>query len=329
MIRRCLDPEPERRYDDVLDALRRLRDTVDRRPIIRLTHKRKRALAVVLLFTGAFAVAAWRYTRSVYSASGEALRLYRQGNHSYQLGLPWKATQLYERALEQDTVFTGARAYLAEAWMDLDQPQRARAELERTSAITSALAASVAVRIAARTGRAGATPRGSSRLRSAYANAPPALRPQAKRPMHSLPRQRPDTGPETFAGALQRYQVRRSETRIVRCTAILAHTVASMAHKRSSGANPLSMLPRTASKPRAIWMELPRAGTKMASRVWIPAWGREVYLNGRRRPHKSVAILNNRSPYPQRWPNSCKTLATRRPPMSRSARQFRLRTGMI
>ncbi len=133
VIRRCLDPKPERRFGDVLDVLHRLQESVGRRPIIRLNHKWRRALAAGILVFALFDLAAWRYTQSVHSASGETLRLYRLGTHAYQLGLAWKATQLYEQALERDSIFTGARAYLAEAWMDLDQPQRARAELERTS----------------------------------------------------------------------------------------------------------------------------------------------------------------------------------------------------
>src|SRR5206468_256689 len=48
-------------------------------------------------------------------------------------GLPWKASQLFERALESDPRFIAARAHLAEAWIDLDQPVRARAELQRAT----------------------------------------------------------------------------------------------------------------------------------------------------------------------------------------------------
>jgi tetratricopeptide (TPR) repeat protein len=86
------------------------------------------------MLTGGFlALAAWRYTQSTYTPDSEALRLYRLGAHAQQLGLPWKASQLYERALQSDPRFITARASLAEVWMDLDQPRRAKTELQRAS----------------------------------------------------------------------------------------------------------------------------------------------------------------------------------------------------
>lgn len=226
VIRKCLDPQPERRFGDVLDALHRLQESVGRRPLIRLSHQRKRALAAVLLVTAVFGVAAWRYTQSVYSASGEALRLYRLGTHAYQLGLPWKATQLYENALEQDTLFTGARAYLAEAWMDLDQPRRARAELERASHLRprwqrvapyeSLLAQAAQARL-----------RGDSRSAVRLHQRATSLAPASEIPdalfAEAAARYRAGDVP----GALQRYKSAEQNPRC-RCTAILAHAIVSI-----------------------------------------------------------------------------------------------------
>src|ERR1051326_2351109 len=131
VIRRCLEPNPEHRFAAIGDALHPLEKTVNRRPLIRLTRFAKRALAAVLLVAALLAVAAWRYTQSVYTPGREALRLYRLGIHAQQLELPWKASQLFEKSLEKDPQFVAARAHLAEAWMDLDQPLRAKAELQR------------------------------------------------------------------------------------------------------------------------------------------------------------------------------------------------------
>lgn len=226
VIRRCLDPQPERRFGDVLDALHRLQESVGRRPFIRLSHKRKRALAAVLLVTAVSGVAAWRYTQSVYSASGEALRLYRLGTHAYQLGLAWKATQLYEQALEQDTLFTGARAYLAEAWMDLDQPRRAIAELERASRLRprwqrvapyeSLLAQAAQARL-----------RGDSRDAVRLHQRATSLAPASEIPDALFAAAAAGYRAGDVAGALERYESAEQNPRC-RCTAILAHAVVSI-----------------------------------------------------------------------------------------------------
>jgi tetratricopeptide (TPR) repeat protein len=135
VIRRCMDPNPDRRFSDVRDALSLLQNSVDRPPLIRLSRMRKRIAAGVLLLCGWLGFGAWLYTQSTYTPSAEALRLYRLGAHAQQLELPWKASQLYEQSLAKDERFIAARASLAEAWMDLDQPRRAVAELQRAAAV--------------------------------------------------------------------------------------------------------------------------------------------------------------------------------------------------
>ena len=233
VIRRCLDPNPDRRFGDVLDALHRLQESVGRQPLIRLTHKRKRALAAALLVAAMFGVAAWRYTQSVYSASGEPLRLYRLGVHASQLGLPWKATQLYERALEQDARFTGARACLAEAWMDLDQPQRARGELERTSSFRprwqrvapyeSLLALAALARL-----------RGDNRAAVSLHQRASRLAPAGEMPdaLFSEAAARYRAG--DLPGAMEGYKSSEQMPRC-RCPAILAHAVVSYALRVGPG----------------------------------------------------------------------------------------------
>ena len=102
VIRRCLQPKPEHRFTSVRDALRQLEESVNRAPLIRLTRTQKRMLATAAGIAGLLVLGAWRYTQSIYTPASEALRLYRLGVHAQQLGLPWKASQLYERALESD-----------------------------------------------------------------------------------------------------------------------------------------------------------------------------------------------------------------------------------
>ncbi len=135
VIRRCLDPKPERRFAAVQDAVRQLDASVNRTPLISLTRSQKRALGAAALIAGVLIIAAWRYSQSTYTPARESLRLYRLGVHAQQLGLPWQASQLFERALEGDSRFVAARTRLAEVWMDMDQPVRAKAELQRAAAM--------------------------------------------------------------------------------------------------------------------------------------------------------------------------------------------------
>jgi len=135
VIRRLMDPDPARRLTDVHHALRLLEDSVARRSLIRLSRKAKLLAAAALILCSCFALAAWLYSRSTYLPAAAALSFYRLGDHAQQLGLSWKATQLYEQALAKDERFIAARAALAECWMDLDQPQRAITELQKASAI--------------------------------------------------------------------------------------------------------------------------------------------------------------------------------------------------
>jgi tetratricopeptide (TPR) repeat protein len=152
--------------------------------------------------------------------------LYRLGTHAYQLGLAWKATQLYENALEQDTLFTGARAYLAEAWMDLDQPRRARAELERARRLRprwQRVAPYESLLAQAAQARLRGDSRDAVRLHqraTGFASAseiPDALFAAAAATYRA----------GDVAGALERYKSAEQNPRC-RCTAILAHAVVSL-----------------------------------------------------------------------------------------------------
>ena len=133
VISRCLDPQPENRFGSVNEALRQLEGSVEKAPLIRLKRSQKRAMAGVALLGCALVLGGWRYTQSTYTPAREALRLYKLGIHAQQIRLPWKASQFFEHALEADPRFVGARAHLAEAWMELDLPLRAKAELQRAA----------------------------------------------------------------------------------------------------------------------------------------------------------------------------------------------------
>ncbi len=135
VIRRCLQARPERRFSNVSEAMSTLEYSVSRRPFIRLSRRQKQLTAASAFLCALVAFSAWRYTQSTYSPGRELLRLYRLGVHTQQIGLPWKASQLFEQAVERDQQFAMARVHLAEAWMDLDQPGRAQTELQKAAAL--------------------------------------------------------------------------------------------------------------------------------------------------------------------------------------------------
>jgi tetratricopeptide (TPR) repeat protein len=140
--------------------------------------------------------------------------------------LAWKATQLYENALEQDTLFTGARAYLAEAWMDLDQPRRARAELERARRLRprwqrvapyeSLLAQAAQARL-----------RGDSRDAVRLHQRATGFAPASEIPDALFAAAKATYRAGDVPGALQRYRSAEQNPRC-RCTAMLAHAVVSI-----------------------------------------------------------------------------------------------------
>jgi tetratricopeptide (TPR) repeat protein len=220
-IRRCLDPDPANRFREVRDALNLLEASVDRPPLIRLSRLQKRIAASALVLFSAVGIAAWLYSRSTYTPASDALRLYRLGAHAQQLGLPWKASQLYEQALAKDDRFIGARASLAEAWMDLDQPRRAVAELASASAIRPRWLR-VAEYEAWLERAAHAQLRGALQESADYYRRATALAPDSERPDLLMSEARAKTRAGDTAGAVARYSTLEKDSPD-KCAAMLAH----------------------------------------------------------------------------------------------------------
>jgi tetratricopeptide (TPR) repeat protein len=169
------------------------------------------------------ALAAWRYAQSTYAPAGEALRLYRIGAHAQQLGLPWKASQLYERALGNDARFLAARASLAEVWMDLDQPRRARTELERSSANRPQWQR-VAEYESLLEQAANARLRGALSDSAVFHQRATAVAPETEKPDVLLGEAMARSRSGDVAGAMTRYASISQGSRC-RCAAMLAHAV--------------------------------------------------------------------------------------------------------
>ncbi len=133
-IQKCLRPRPEDRFSGILDVIVPLRRSVDRRRAIHLSRWQRHSLLALLAITVLLGIAIWRFRQSTHQPPREAVRLFRLGMHAHQLGMLWKATQFYEEALQRDPVFLRARASLAVAWLELDQPWRAKKELQSAAA---------------------------------------------------------------------------------------------------------------------------------------------------------------------------------------------------
>lgn len=133
-IQKCLRPRPEDRFAAILDVMGPLQKSVNRHRAITLTRWQRHTLFALSAFAAIVAIAAWRFLESTHQPPREAVRLFRLGMHAHQLGILWKATRSYEEALQQDPQFLHARTSLAVAWLELDQPWRAKKELERAAA---------------------------------------------------------------------------------------------------------------------------------------------------------------------------------------------------
>jgi hypothetical protein len=134
VIARMMNPSPERRFADVGTALRLLENSVERGPLLGFSRRQKQRALCALLLCAVLGLGVWGYSQSLHTPGAEALGFYRRGAHAQQIGLPWTATQLYEQGLARDSHFLAARAALAEAWLDLEQPARAKAVLESAAA---------------------------------------------------------------------------------------------------------------------------------------------------------------------------------------------------
>lgn len=132
VIGRCLKADPRQRFQSaaaVRDALARGRPSVTyilRRPAV--------MAAATLLLAAAIGIPAWRWWNKEYVPRAAAVHWYQEGQAALAEAAPLRAAQLLARAVEADPEFIEARALLASAYADVDQPDKARETLlEATS----------------------------------------------------------------------------------------------------------------------------------------------------------------------------------------------------
>ncbi len=135
VVERCLEYEPERRYQSADQVARALQAgpldlhnlVVDRPWLVRF--------AAVLLLAGAvWGLFSWWRTRQYYHPGVQAERWYETGLASLREASYLKATRELGNATAQDSHFVMAHARLAEAWSNLDFDGAAQREMLIASA---------------------------------------------------------------------------------------------------------------------------------------------------------------------------------------------------
>jgi tetratricopeptide (TPR) repeat protein len=130
-LSRALDPDPARRFASVRDFMRALRgDTASvtvKLPVVTRRRVVVAAVAAVFAVAGAVGWQAWQVARSRPSA--EAEEFYRQGVDDLHAGAYFAATRALQRAIALAPQFILAHARLAEAWLELELPDKASNEM--------------------------------------------------------------------------------------------------------------------------------------------------------------------------------------------------------
>lgn len=130
VIERCLEYDPEKRFQSAKDVAKALRAG----PANLENLKKDRpwilwfASAMVLGLVAGSAFFFWR-SRQYYRPNAEALRWYDAGIAALREGNNVKATRSLQEAVAQDNHFVMAHARLAEAWVNLDFDDNAQREL--------------------------------------------------------------------------------------------------------------------------------------------------------------------------------------------------------
>jgi tetratricopeptide (TPR) repeat protein len=130
VVQRCLQYEPANRYQSAEEVARALR--AGQADLANLRQDRPwifRLAACVVLAALAWGVLSWWQARQIYRPAAAALRWYEPGLASMREGNYFKATRLFQAAIDRDGKYAMAHARLAEAWLDLDFQGKAQREL--------------------------------------------------------------------------------------------------------------------------------------------------------------------------------------------------------
>jgi len=132
MVKRCLAPGPEDRFPSCGAAIASL-DSGHAQPGWKTAIRRHgRALAAAGLL--ALLTAAYAFWPSRPPVSTVALQWYNQGIDAIREGTSYKAVRALEQSLKESPAYPLTHASLAEAWLELDSPERASDEMLRADA---------------------------------------------------------------------------------------------------------------------------------------------------------------------------------------------------
>jgi tetratricopeptide (TPR) repeat protein len=130
-ILKALDRDPARRFSGALDFPRALRGEMSAITIAMPLMTRRRwagaSLAVLILAAGGLGWRAWVQARN--RPSPEAAVLYRKGADDLEAGAFFAATKALGEAVKLAPGYALAHARLAEAWVELEMPERAGEEM--------------------------------------------------------------------------------------------------------------------------------------------------------------------------------------------------------
>ena len=132
MVARCLAPRPEDRFPSCGSAIRSLDGGSD--PHARSTGRRFWRGAALAAGIAALAAAFFVLRPTGPRISGDALRWYDQGVDAIREGTYYKAVRALEQSLKESPNYPLTHASLAEAWLELDSPDRASDEMLHASA---------------------------------------------------------------------------------------------------------------------------------------------------------------------------------------------------
>ena len=130
IIQRCLEFEPEKRFQSATEVAKALRTGPANLTNIKTDRPWVIWIAYVLMFAFlSWSASLWWQARQQYHPSAEALGWYDTGLSALREGNYTKATRSLDAALARDPHFAMAHVRMAEAWNDLDFQNDAQREM--------------------------------------------------------------------------------------------------------------------------------------------------------------------------------------------------------
>lgn len=126
VILKCLEAKPGRRYQTCGDMMEDLEAGARNRGTFAISRKRRQAIFAGLGSVAALVIFLMALWQMEYRPGEQAREWYQQGLEARYAGMEVKAVSLFEKAIQADSNFAAAYARMAESWMELDQPLRAR-----------------------------------------------------------------------------------------------------------------------------------------------------------------------------------------------------------